>query len=158
MALIHPFLTARAHGLRLLEFCADGRDLIQKGKITLETIYEYRSRIKDVEKLATIGFPHGGHTTAVKVAEAERALDDGGQVVFRLQVRRRAWGLFLLFGLAGWTPVWTLLAWLAAPLSLPIVRTIHRETQGPPLIRALKGVARLHLLVGILLAVGATIG
>src|SRR5262249_10348367 len=25
----------------------------------------------------TIGFPHGGHTTAVKVAEAEQALDDG---------------------------------------------------------------------------------
>ncbi len=27
----------------------------------------------------TIGFPHGGHTTAIKVAEAERALADGGQ-------------------------------------------------------------------------------
>ncbi|MBN1642128.1 MAG: deoxyribose-phosphate aldolase [Anaerolineae bacterium] len=27
----------------------------------------------------TIGFPHGGHTTAVKVAEAERALSDGAQ-------------------------------------------------------------------------------
>jgi deoxyribose-phosphate aldolase len=27
----------------------------------------------------TIGFPHGGHTTAVKRAEAERALADGGQ-------------------------------------------------------------------------------
>jgi deoxyribose-phosphate aldolase len=25
----------------------------------------------------TIGFPHGGHATAVKIAEAERALDDG---------------------------------------------------------------------------------
>ncbi len=27
----------------------------------------------------TIGFPHGGHTTAIKVAEARRALEDGGQ-------------------------------------------------------------------------------
>ena len=27
----------------------------------------------------TIGFPHGGHATAIKVAEAERALEDGGQ-------------------------------------------------------------------------------
>jgi deoxyribose-phosphate aldolase len=27
----------------------------------------------------TIGFPHGGHTTAVKVAEARQALADGGQ-------------------------------------------------------------------------------
>ena len=25
----------------------------------------------------TIGFPHGGHATAVKVFEAERAIDDG---------------------------------------------------------------------------------
>ena len=32
----------------------------------------------DVLPSTTIGFPHGGHTTAVKVAEAERALDDGG--------------------------------------------------------------------------------
>jgi len=27
----------------------------------------------------TIGFPHGGHTTAIKVAEAKQALDDGGE-------------------------------------------------------------------------------
>ncbi len=27
----------------------------------------------------TIGFPHGGHTTQIKAAEAERALADGGQ-------------------------------------------------------------------------------
>lgn len=26
----------------------------------------------------TIGFPHGGHTTTIKVAEARQALDDGG--------------------------------------------------------------------------------
>jgi deoxyribose-phosphate aldolase len=28
---------------------------------------------------ATIGFPHGGHATAIKVAEARQALDDGGE-------------------------------------------------------------------------------
>jgi len=27
----------------------------------------------------TIGFPHGGHTTATKLAEAKQALDDGGE-------------------------------------------------------------------------------
>jgi len=27
----------------------------------------------------TIGFPHGGHATAVKAAEARQALDDGGE-------------------------------------------------------------------------------
>jgi deoxyribose-phosphate aldolase len=29
----------------------------------------------------TIGFPHGGHQTAIKVAEAERAMDDGAREV-----------------------------------------------------------------------------
>jgi deoxyribose-phosphate aldolase len=32
-----------------------------------------------VKASTTIGFPHGGHTTAIKVAEARRALEDGGQ-------------------------------------------------------------------------------
>ena len=32
-----------------------------------------------VKASATIGFPHGGHTTAIKVAEAQGALEDGGQ-------------------------------------------------------------------------------
>lgn len=32
-----------------------------------------------VKASTTIGFPHGGHATAIKVAEAERALDDGCQ-------------------------------------------------------------------------------
>ena len=32
-----------------------------------------------VKSSTTIGFPHGVHTTAIKVAEAERALLDGGQ-------------------------------------------------------------------------------
>ena len=32
-----------------------------------------------VKASTTIGFPHGGHTTATKVAEAERALADGGE-------------------------------------------------------------------------------
>src|SRR6476659_525762 len=32
-----------------------------------------------VKASTTIGFPHGGHTTAIKVLEAERALTDGGE-------------------------------------------------------------------------------
>ena len=32
-----------------------------------------------VASSTTIGFPHGGHTTAIKVAEAKQALADGGQ-------------------------------------------------------------------------------
>jgi len=32
-----------------------------------------------VNASTTIGFPHGGHTTAIKLAEARQALKDGGQ-------------------------------------------------------------------------------
>jgi deoxyribose-phosphate aldolase len=32
-----------------------------------------------VKPSTTIGFPHGGHTTSIKLAEAKRALDDGGE-------------------------------------------------------------------------------
>jgi len=32
-----------------------------------------------VRPSTTIGFPHGGHTTAVKAAEARRALEDGSE-------------------------------------------------------------------------------
>ncbi len=33
----------------------------------------------DVRASTTIGFPHGGHATRIKVAEAEQALADGGE-------------------------------------------------------------------------------
>ena len=38
-----------------------------------------RLRGSSVKASTTIGFPHGGHTTAIKVAEANQALDNGGQ-------------------------------------------------------------------------------
>jgi deoxyribose-phosphate aldolase len=48
-----------------------------------------------VKASTTIGFPHGGHTTAVKLAEARQALADGGQeldmVVNVSQVLSRRW-------------------------------------------------------------------
>ncbi len=36
-------------------------------------------RDSTVKAGATIGFPHGGHTTVVKVSEAKQALDDGAE-------------------------------------------------------------------------------
>lgn len=36
-------------------------------------------RGSSVKAGTTVGFPHGGHATAVKVAEAKQALDDGGE-------------------------------------------------------------------------------
>jgi deoxyribose-phosphate aldolase len=48
-----------------------------------------------VKASTTVGFPHGGHTTAVKRAEALRALEDGGEeldlVVNISQVRSGNW-------------------------------------------------------------------
>ncbi len=38
-----------------------------------------RLRGSTVKASTTIGFPHGGHTTAVKLAEARQALADGGE-------------------------------------------------------------------------------
>lgn len=38
-----------------------------------------RLRGSSVKASTTIGFPHGGHTTPIKVAEAKQALADGGQ-------------------------------------------------------------------------------
>ena len=37
------------------------------------------TRGSTVKASTTIGFPHGGHTTAVKLTEAKQALDDGGE-------------------------------------------------------------------------------
>jgi len=68
-----------------------------------------------------------------------------------------AFVLIAVFAAAGWTPSWTALAVLAVPLAVPVSRTIHATTEGPPLIRALKGTARLHLVVGALVALGAVI-
>lgn len=48
-----------------------------------------------VKPSTTIGFPHGGHTTAMKVAEARQAIRDGGEeldmVVNISQVLSRNW-------------------------------------------------------------------
>lgn len=38
-----------------------------------------RLKGSDVKASTTIGFPHGGHTTAIKLAETKRALSDGGE-------------------------------------------------------------------------------
>ena len=39
----------------------------------------------DVKPCTVIGFPHGAHHTAVKVFEAERALDDGCRGRYRME-------------------------------------------------------------------------
>jgi deoxyribose-phosphate aldolase len=93
-SLLQPVLTTRE-----LE---QGIDLAIRYDVASVCILPYYLR-RCAERLAgttvkastTIGFPHGGHCTATKVAEAKRALDDGGEeldmVVNISQVLSGAW-------------------------------------------------------------------
>ena len=77
-SLLNPSLTTR----ELEEGCA----LAIRYKVASVCILPY-ALARCAELLAgttvnastTIGFPHGGHTTAIKIAEARQALADGGQ-------------------------------------------------------------------------------
>ncbi len=66
-----------------------------------------------------------------------------------------AFDLVLGYAVVGWTPGWTALGLLAAPLAVPLLRTIWIEETGPPLIGVLVGTARLQLAFGALVALGA---
>jgi 1,4-dihydroxy-2-naphthoate octaprenyltransferase len=68
-------------------------------------------------------------------------------------------GAFLappLLWLGGLTGPWVLLAWLAAPLAIAPLRTML-TAEGRALNPALKGTARLHLIFGLLLALGMVV-
>lgn len=57
----------------------------------------------------------------------------------------------------GAVPRLCLLGLLTAPLAVPVVAAVLRETGGAPLIRALRATARLHALMGALVALGAAL-
>jgi 1,4-dihydroxy-2-naphthoate octaprenyltransferase len=56
--------------------------------------------------------------------------------------------------IAGSLDAWVLLSWLAAPLCVPLVRTVRERTDGPSLNRALAGTALMQLAFCVLLAAG----
>ena len=62
------------------------------------------------------------------------------------------------YAVADLVPRWTAIALIAVPLAIPPAKVVGSTDQGPALISALKGTARLHITVGALLAVGAWIG
>ena len=67
-------------------------------------------------------------------------------------------GAFLVLAVeaaAGGVPRGAALGLLAAPLAVPVVRAVYRQTAGPVLIRALRATARLNLAAALLTAVGA---
>ena len=68
-----------------------------------------------------------------------------------------AFGLIGVFAATDLTPRLTLIALGALPLAVSPLRTVATEVSGPLLIGALKATARMHLAVGILLAIGATL-
>ena len=54
----------------------------------------------------------------------------------------------------GFLPPMSMIALVVAPLSIPLIQTVFRETAGPPLIGVLKGTAQLQLFTGLLLSLG----
>jgi 1,4-dihydroxy-2-naphthoate octaprenyltransferase len=52
----------------------------------------------------------------------------------------------------GWFPPLAMITLILAPLSIPLIRTIFTETEGPPLIGVLKGTAQLQLFVALMLS------
>jgi 1,4-dihydroxy-2-naphthoate octaprenyltransferase len=69
-------------------------------------------------------------------------------------------GAFVLLPLAwmwGGASPFTLLAWLTAPMALNLIDFVNRE-RGRALNKALVGAGRLHLLFGILFAIGLLFG
>jgi 1,4-dihydroxy-2-naphthoate octaprenyltransferase len=105
------------------------------------------NNIRDIETDAAVG----KRTLAVRIGRERTAALYGVLV----------WGALAaiaLLAVAGWTPPWTALALLAAPLALRPSRAIGRELSGPPLIGVLKRTAGLHALVSGLLGVGAALG
>ena len=120
-----------------------------------------------------LAVPVGLTASAILVANNIRDIDTDSMVGKRTMAvilgRRRAraffvtlvggaFGLVIVGALLGMTPRWTALALLAAPLAVPLIRTIRSASDGPALIRVLEGTARLHLFVGVGLAIGAAIG
>lgn len=120
-----------------------------------------------------LSIPMGFLVTAILVAnnvrdiETDRAAGKRTLAVILGRERTRilfdvlVWGSFVAvaaFAACGAVPRWSALALAAAPGAVPLTRTIHRETAGPPLIAVLMGVARLDLTVGVLIALGVTFG
>ncbi|MGH8935643.1 MAG: 1,4-dihydroxy-2-naphthoate polyprenyltransferase [Acidimicrobiia bacterium] len=105
------------------------------------------NNIRDIETDAAVG----KRTLAVRLGRPRTA------ALYRVLVWG-AWAAIGLFSVIGWTPPWTALALLAAPLAVPLVRAIGREVSGPEMIRVLQRTARLHALVSALLGVGAALG
>ena len=92
----------------------------------------------------------GKHTLAVIIGrEASRALFVATVALAYLW----AAGLWIV----GDFSAWVLVSWLSIPLALGPTRALLTTTEGPTLNGALRATARLHLVFGVLLAIGLAI-
>ena len=105
------------------------------------------NNIRDIETDAATG----KRTLAVIIGRSWTARLYAGLIAF-------AFVAIVAFGVPGWTPRGTLLALAVVPLAMRPIRVVAVETAGPSLTRALKTTARLHLVAGALVSVGAALG
>lgn len=119
-----------------------------------------------------LAVPVGFLVTAILVANNVRDIDTdrtAGKRTLAVRLGRRrtrmlfgglVFGAFILIAVYAafdLTPRLTLIALAAVPLAVAPVRAVARHEAGPELIAALKATARVHLVVGVLLAVGVAV-
>lgn len=119
-----------------------------------------------------LAIPMGCLVTAILVANNVRDIDTDAEVGKRTLAvilgRERTVTLFAglligafvtvaVFAATGATPAGTLTGLAAAPLAIPLIRTVRTEVTGPPLVAVLKGTARLQLAVAGLVAIGLVV-
>jgi 1,4-dihydroxy-2-naphthoate octaprenyltransferase len=56
--------------------------------------------------------------------------------------------------MVGLLPAMCIITLVVAPLGIPLVQTVYRETSGPALISVLKGTAQLQMLTALMLSLG----
>lgn len=119
-----------------------------------------------------LAVPMGMLVAAILVANNVRDLESdraAGKVTLAVLLDRRGarvlfavlmGGAFLLLAgeaAAGWVPRLAALGLVAAPLAVPVVVSVFRESDAPALIRALRATARISLVAGAFIALGAAL-
>lgn len=93
----------------------------------------------------------GKHTLAVRIGEQLSRQQYLAFVVI-------AYLTPLLVWLLGWSNLWVLLSWLSLPLAVALTLTVTGDAAGPKLNPVLKRTGQLHLVFGILFAIGLFLG
>ncbi len=120
-----------------------------------------------------LAIPVGLPVTAILVANNLRDIDTDaaagkrtlavilGRDRTRILFATLLWGAFaalFLLVVTGLVPLASGIALFWAPWAAPLIRSASSTTEGPKLISVLKGTSRLHLLMGLSMAVGAALG